>query len=411
MANVLTISALNRYVKALLDGNDLLFDLALRGEIANFVQNSRSGHCYFSLRDEACSVKAVMFRSDARRLAFRPEEGMRVVVRCRVTLYERDGAFQVYVQDMFPDGIGAAQLAYEQLKAKLQAEGLFAPEHKKPLPAYPRCIGLVTSRTGAALQDIRNVIGRRWPAVRLLLCPVNVQGFEAAAQIAQAIVQLDRSGQVDEIIVARGGGSREDLWVFNAESIARAAYACRVPLISAIGHEIDYTILDFVADQRAPTPSAAAELSVPDRAAVRRTLCEIHQNIHNNMQKRLQICYNKYDICTAALSGGAARRTSERSCDKLHSSADQLRAAVQHLRREKAQKLSHIAALTGSLNPYQILARGYAMLSDSSGRICTVDKLVPGEKVTIQGAHRAAECIVQTVVQMVEEKNESTQNI
>ena len=198
MAEVISVSALNQYVKTLLDANDILFDLALRGEIANFVQNSRSGHCYFSLRDEASSVKAVMFRSDARRLGFRPEEGMKVIVRCRATLYERDGAFQVYVNDMFPDGIGSAQLAFEQLKAKLEQEGLFAPEHKKPLPAYPKCIGIVTSKTGAALQDIRNIISRRWPAVRLLLCPVNVQGFEAAKEIAAAIDRLDKSGEVDD---------------------------------------------------------------------------------------------------------------------------------------------------------------------------------------------------------------------
>ena len=248
MAEVISVSELNRYVKRLFDTNDLLFDLALRGEIANFVQNARSGHCYFSLRDEESSVKAVMFRSDARRLAFRPEEGMRVVVRCRATLYERDGAFQVYVNEMFPDGIGAAQLALEQLKAKLNAEGLFDTAHKKLLPRYPECIGIVTSKTGAALQDIRNVIRRRMPSVRLLLCPVTVQGFEAAEQVAAAIRTLDASGKVDEIIVARGGGSREDLWVFNAEVIARAAFACQTPLISAIGHEIDYTILDFVAD-------------------------------------------------------------------------------------------------------------------------------------------------------------------
>ena len=251
MAEVISVSALNRYVKMRLDADDVLFDLALRGEIANFVQNARSGHCYFTLRDDACSVKAVMFRSDAARLAFRPQEGMRVVVRCRATLYERDGAFQLYVNAMFPDGMGAAQLALEQLKEKLAKEGLFDPEHKKPLPAFPQCIGVVTSKTGAALQDIRNVIGRRWPAAKLLLCPVTVQGFEAAQQVADAIRRLDQRRDVDEIIVARGGGSREDLWVFNAEVIARAAFRCKKPLISAIGHEIDYTILDFVADQRA----------------------------------------------------------------------------------------------------------------------------------------------------------------
>ena len=317
MAEVISVSALNQYVKTLLDANDILFDLALRGEIANFVQNSRSGHCYFSLRDEASSVKAVMFRSDARRLGFRPEEGMKVIVRCRATLYERDGAFQVYVNDMFPDGIGSAQLAFEQLKAKLEQEGLFAPEHKKPLPAYPKCIGIVTSKTGAALQDIRNIISRRWPAVRLLLCPVNVQGFEAAKEIAAAIDRLDKSGEVDTIIVARGGGSREDLWVFNAEIIARAAYRCKTPLISAIGHEIDFTILDFVADQRAPTPSAAAELAVPDRAELARKLYNLEQNIQNIMQNQLKICYNELMQAEQTLSPEAVRTPLTARCRAL----------------------------------------------------------------------------------------------
>lgn len=177
MAEVITVSQLNRYVKMRLDADDALFDLALRGEIANFVQNAKSGHCYFSLRDAQCSVRAVMFKSDARRLEFRPENGMQVIVRCRVTLYERDGAFQVYVTDLFPDGIGSKQLAFEQLKARLEAEGLFAAAHKVPIPAQPACIGLVTSKTGAALQDILQITARRWPLVRLLLCPVNVQGI------------------------------------------------------------------------------------------------------------------------------------------------------------------------------------------------------------------------------------------
>ena len=317
MAEVITPSALNRYVKRLLDADDALFDLALRGEIANFVQNARSGHCYFSLRDEEASVKAVMFRTEARRLAFRPEEGMRVVVRCRVTLYERDGAYQVYVNEMFPDGIGAAQLAFEQLKQKLAQEGLFDDAHKKPLPAYPRCIGLVTSKTGAALQDIRNVIGRRWPAARLLLCPVSVQGFAAAKEVAAAITRLDQSGLVDEIIVARGGGSREDLWVFNAEVIARAAFRCKTPLISAIGHEIDFTILDFVADRRAPTPSAAAELAVPDRAALLRSLAELEENIHKNMQNRREVCYNNLECSAGLLARGLARRPLEQGSREL----------------------------------------------------------------------------------------------
>ena len=373
MAEVISVSALNQYVKTLLDANDILFDLALRGEIANFVQNSRSGHCYFSLRDEASSVKAVMFRSDARRLGFRPEEGMKVIVRCRATLYERDGAFQVYVNDMFPDGLGSAQLAFEQLKAKLEQEGLFAPEHKKPLPAYPKCIGIVTSKTGAALQDIRNIISRRWPAVRLLLCPVNVQGFEAA----------------------------------NAEIIARAAYRCKTPLISAIGHEIDFTILDFVADQRAPTPSAAAELAVPDRAELARKLYNLEQNIQNIMQNQLKICYNELMQAEQTLSPEAVRTPLTARRQSLAARQEQLQQAMQQKLRNKKEQLGHAAALAGSLSPYQVLARGYAMLYDKNKKLCTADSLRAGDTVTVRGAAKLAHCTVISV----EEQDESTQNL
>ncbi len=407
MAEVISVSALNQYVKTLLDANDLLFDLALRGEIANFVQNARSGHCYFSLRDETSSVKAVMFRSDARRLGFRPEEGMKVIVRCRATLYERDGAFQVYVNDMFPDGIGSAQLAFEQLKAKLDREGLFAAERKKPLPRFPKCIGLVTSKTGAALQDIRNVIGRRWPAVRLLLCPVSVQGFEAADEIAAAIDRLDKSGQVDEIIVARGGGSREDLWVFNAERIARAASHCKTPLISAIGHEIDFTILDFVADQRAPTPSAAAELAVPDRAEFSRKLCNLEENIHISIQNRLSLCYNRLDETVQPLSRQNMQAQLAGRQQQLEAVSGQLQTAAREKQQDAGLRLRHAAALAATLNPYGVLARGYALVQDEKGRICAPDALREGQKMTLCGAVNRIHCTVDAV----EGPNESTQEL
>ena len=407
MAEVITVSALNHYVKMLLDANDRLFDIALRGEIANFVQNARSGHCYFSLRDEASSVKAVMFRADARRLAFRPEEGMRVVVRCRATLYERDGAFQLYVNDMFPDGVGAAQLALEQLKAKLEQEGLFAPEHKKPLPVFPKCIGVVTSKTGAALQDIRNVLTRRWPSVQLLLCPVTVQGFEAARQIAAAIHILDQSGRVDEIIVARGGGSREDLWVFNAEEIARAAFRCKTPLISAIGHEIDYTLLDFVADQRAPTPSAAAELAVPDREEQQRILKNIEENIHKNIQKRLALCYNGLEQYNFLLEQNAPDKILQQYSSRLQ----QMQQAVQTRQKvrmnDKNVQLQHAAALASSLDPYRVLARGYALVTDAKGKVCTMEQLQPEQTICVRSRQYQARCRVETV----EEINESTQKL
>lgn len=404
MAEVITVSALNRYVKTLFDANDVLFDLALRGEVANFVRNARSGHCYFSLRDENCSVKAVMFRSDASRLAFRPEEGMRVVVRCRATLYERDGAFQLYVNDMFPDGVGAAQLALEQLKAKLEKEGLFALEHKKSLPAYPKCIGLVTSKTGAALQDIRNVISRRWPSVRLLFCPVTVQGFEAAQQVADAIHRLDQHKEVDEIIVARGGGSREDLWVFNAEVIARAAFRCKKPLISAIGHEIDYTILDFVADQRAPTPSAAAELAVPDRMEQKRILLDLQQNIRKNMQKRFDLCYNGLEQYNFVLEQGLSRRVWQQDQEQLRLLQEKICTKMREKSKSAEQQLLHSAALADSLNPYRVLARGYTMLTRPDGSVPAVSSLRPDETVYVRNATHRAKCRVETV----EEINENT---
>ena len=396
MAEVITVSALNRYVKSLFDANDRLFDLALRGEVANFVQNARSGHCYFTLRDEQASVKAVMFRSDARRLAFRPEEGMRVVVRCRATLYERDGAFQLYVNEMFPDGIGAAQLALEQLKARLEQEGLFDAAHKKPLPQYPRCIGLVTSKTGAALQDIRNVISRRWPGIRLLLCPVMVQGFEAAPQIAAAIRTLDRSGRADVIIVARGGGSREDLWVFNSERIARAAAACRRPVVSAVGHEIDTSILDYVADLRAPTPSAAAELCVPDQGDVRQKIFILQQNIQKNIQNRCNLCYNRFNqLATAQLLQRQHQQLDRRGQELAIAQAAVRQAAQRHV-QDARRSLQSAAAVAESLSPYAVLARGYA-LPEQNGTPCAVETLRPGEAVTLRGARAAAECRVEAV--------------
>lgn len=407
MAEVISVSQLNRYVKTMLDANDVLFDIALRGEIANFVQNSRSGHCYFSLRDAECSVKAVMFRTDARRLAFRPEEGMRVVVRCRATLYERDGAFQIYVNDMFPDGLGAAQLALEQLKRKLDAEGLFAAEHKKPLPEFPRCIGLVTSKTGAALQDIRNVISRRWPAVKLLLCPVSVQGFEAAQQIADAIRLLDQSGKVDEIIVARGGGSREDLCVFNAEVIARAAFRCKVPLISAIGHEIDYTILDFVADQRAPTPSAAAELAVPDRATQLQNLQILQQNILKTLHNRLDLCYNEWEEHNLALKQGFPAKTLDRAEQRLGQMQSAVQTQIKVRLDAENMRFQHNASLAATLNPYHVLSRGYAMLQMPDGTPCTTDQLHLQDTVYIRSASHRVGCRVETV----EEINESTKKL
>lgn len=410
MANIIKVSALNAYVKSLLDSDPVLTDIALQGEIANFVHHYKSGHYYFTLRDERASVKAVMFRRDAQRLAFAPQEGMHVLVRCRVSLFERDGAFQVYVEDMFPDGIGSAQMAFEQLKARLQQEGLFLAQHKKPLPAFPACIGLVTSKTGAALQDILNVAGRRWPAAKFLLAPVNVQGQEAAGQIAGAIRLLDGSGRADVIIVARGGGSREDLWVFNSEAIARAAYACVTPLVSAVGHEIDYTILDFVADMRAPTPSAAAELVVPDRQEFRQKIYNLGQNIHKNMQLHWEVCYNGYVSAASAPHLSAVWRGYEQKRVALQSGGTALCRVMAGQLGQKGERLAHCAALAHSLSPYQVLARGYAVLQDGRGQPLLPDELRRGDDFYVRGCRQRTQCAVIEAAPL-EETDENTQKL
>ena len=248
MADYINVTSLNRLAKRVLEQCDPLNDLIVCGEISGFTRHYKSGHLYFTLKDENASIKTVMFRSQAQLLNFEPQNGMLVLVYGRATIYERDGAFQLYADYMKPFGAGAAQMAFDALYKKLEAEGLFAPERKRPLPAVPRCIGVVTSKTGAAWQDVQNVIGRRWPMVKLLLAPVSVQGIEAEKSIVDGIRRLDRDPRPDLILVTRGGGSKEDLWVFNSERIARAAAACRRPVVSAVGHEIDTSILDYVAD-------------------------------------------------------------------------------------------------------------------------------------------------------------------
>ncbi|NLW79871.1 MAG: exodeoxyribonuclease VII large subunit [Ruminococcaceae bacterium] len=397
MADVVTVSALNKYVRSLLESDAVLVDLAISGEISNFVRHHKTGHCYFSIKDAKASVKAVMFRSAADSLAFRPENGMRVVVRGRITLYERDGSFQINVEYLFPDGVGAAQMAFDQLKAKLEQEGLFAPEAKKPLPHFPKCIGLVTSKTGAVLQDILNVAKRRCPAAQFRLASVTVQGEEAAPQIAKAIRRLDALPEVDVIIVARGGGSAEDLWVFNAEVVARAAFASQTPLVSAIGHETDYTILDFVADLRAPTPSAAAEIALPDLAREFTNALHVYTNIFHNIQFRLESCYNVLQ--------SAARNPALSAMPTRVAQARQRLAALwqgiqnaETARADTAQKRLESAALRAShLSPYTILARGYSVAQTEAGVLRSVQDARPGMHFGLTLADGTLDCTVDRV--------------
>jgi exodeoxyribonuclease VII large subunit len=277
---VLSIKELTKYIKMKLEGDSVLQDVWVRGEISNFTHHS-SGHMYFTLKDEASRIKSIMFASNNQRLPFIPKEGTRVIARGNISIYDRDGQYQFYVSQMQPDGIGSLFLAFEQLKAKLEAEGLFAIERKQQIPLFPKAIGVITSPTGAAVRDIITTLQRRYPAVSIVVYPVVVQGAQAAPIIAAAIRQMNELAEVDTLIIGRGGGSLEELWSFNEEVVARSIFASRIPIISAVGHETDFTIADFVADLRAATPTAAAELAVPHHL-------ELRQQIHHAMQRLMQ---------------------------------------------------------------------------------------------------------------------------
>lgn len=394
MRKAINVTTLNLLAKEILQSSELM-DVVVQGEITGFTRHYKSGHCYFTLRDTRSSIKAVMFARQAGLLGFRPEDGMEVYAYGNAAIYERDGVFQLYVDYMRPSGIGSTQKAFDQLKAKLEKEGLFDPRNKKPLPAMPKTIGVVTSKTGAALQDILNILSRRWPMVKLLLAPVNVQGITAEKEIAGAIHALDSDGRSDIILVSRGGGSREDLWVFNSETIARAAFACKTPLVSAVGHEIDYTILDYVADLRAPTPSAAAELCVPDREEWLEKLAVFAKNMQNHVQFSLNMCYNKLNNLSPEERLAEYRFGLTEKRLKLQETAQMLSSAAFSRIESGEKRLAQDAALAVSYSPYGVLARGYAMIE--GGKV--VEQLSPGDKITLRGASATAACTVDQVKQ------------
>ena len=396
MADFINVTTLNRLAKDVLAQCEPLNNLIVCGELSGFTRHYKSGHLYFTLKDETASVKGVMFRNQARLLSFEPQNGMLVLAYGHATIYERDGAFQLYVDFMRPFGAGAAQMAFDALYKKLEAEGLFAPERKRPQPTFPQCIGVVTSKTGAAWQDVQNVVARRWPAVQLLLAPVTVQGLEAERSIVQGIRALDRDPRADLILVTRGGGSKEDLWVFNSEKIARAAAACRKPVVSAVGHEIDTTILDYVADLRAPTPSAAAELCVPDRGQFLQKLSLLQENIQKNMQNRIQVWYNKFTMMAVESTFRRQQYGLQRRRDDLLRLEEMVQKAEHHSLEKAQDALRSAAAVAHSLSPYAVLARGYT-IAMQDGKVQTVEALRPGQHFVLRGAVAEADCTVQAV--------------
>ncbi len=363
----MSVSELNTYVKNMFDSSRLLCSLSVCGEISNFT-NHRSGHLYFSLKDDGGQIRAVMFRSSAAHLKFMPENGMRVTVRGSVSVFVRDGSYQLYVTAMQPDGIGALYLAYEQLKARLEAEGLFDSSKKQPIPELPSRIGVITSPTGAAVRDIINVLGRRYPLARVYVYPALVQGDGAVESLIHALDYFDKSRLADVIIIGRGGGSIEDLWAFNSEALARRIYDMNIPVISAVGHETDFTICDFVADLRAPTPSAAAELAVADVRELRMRIDGAADRLDSALIRRCERSHERL----AALCGRLHAASPEGMVSDGRHSLLQIRSmlnnAMSGIVKDKRGAFSVLLGGLNGLNPLATLARGYS-IAEHNGKV------------------------------------------
>ncbi len=394
----ITVAALNNYVSALLESDPKLQSILVRGEISGF-RSYASGHLYFTLKDEQAAVSCVMFRGQAGRLKFKPADGQKVIVTAKASIYGRDGKFQLYVSQMTADGLGDLFLAFEQLKKKLEAEGLFDPARKRPLPLLPKTIGVVTSQSGAVIRDIINVLSRRFPNFRLQLIPVLVQGDQAAPSIARAIEQFNHLGQADVLIVGRGGGSMEDLWAFNEEIVARAVFNSQIPVISAVGHETDYTICDFVADSRAATPSVAAELAVPVKSehemAIAQAKMRLSQALGNRLAKtRLQLDH---------LSGSRMLRQPLEMVDRRRMDMDTIRQKLEQAVRLKTtreeRRFSILSGKMDTLSPLKVLARGYGLVADpKSDRLLLSSAMVkPGDIVDVYLSDGVLNCDVRSV--------------
>ena len=380
---IISVSELNGVVKLLLDNDPLLRNLAVRGELSNY-KIYPSGHHYFTLKDPEGALRCVMFKGSALRLRFRPENGMKVVVTGRVSVFPRDGAYQLYAEEMIPEGAGDLAVAFEQLKARLYAEGLFDPARKKPLPEYPERIAIVTSPAGAAVHDMIRILRRRYPLAKVILLPVRVQGAEAPAEIAGAIRYADRWQIGDVIITGRGGGSLEDLWAFNDERVARAISACKTPVISAVGHEPDVTISDFVADVRASTPSHAAETAVPDQMELRRFLLSSQQRLTKSQEKRLAAERQRLtDFAAKRCLTEPTAFIQDKRMELVHRQ-QRLGDLSQGQLVRKRQRFAAISAALDAMSPLKVLGRGYAVARDAEGRILkTYRDISVGDTVTV----------------------------
>ncbi|MBR4866854.1 MAG: exodeoxyribonuclease VII large subunit [Clostridia bacterium] len=394
MASVLTVSEVNQYVKLLIEHDDLLADVMVKGEISNYKRHS-SGHLYFTMKDEGGALLCVMFRGEASKLKFAPGDGMKVIAAGRLSVFVRDGRYQLYITDLQPDGVGALYAAFEQLKEKLYKEGLFDQSRKKPIPPMPMKIALVTSPTGAAVRDMIRVLGKRFPMAKLLVCPVRVQGEGAAEEIAKALKLLSDKRTVDLIILGRGGGSIEDLWPFNEEVVARAIAACNTPIISAVGHEPDVTISDFVADLRAATPSNGAALAVPDKNELYITLRNFDIRLVRAMDDRLkkQRLRLKELAGRKSLSGPTYRINEQRLLlDYLEKS---LASSVEKRLADKRHRYTALKSTVEAISPLAVLGRGYSIASVDGKAIRSAREVIPGDHIRIRLLEGHLVCLVE----------------
>lgn len=384
--NVLTVTQVNTYIKALLDESAPLRNIYISGEISNFTHYYRTGHLYFTLKDESSQLKAVMFSSNASRLRFQAENGMKVICRGRISVYSKSGEYQLYVDDMQPDGVGALSLAFEQLKKKLSQEGLFDEAHKKPIPPFPSKIGVATSNIGAAVEDIKNITARRYPLAEIIICPTVVQGENAPADIVRSIKMLDGYDGIDVIILGRGGGSAEDLWAFNSEEVARAVFACETPIVSAVGHETDFTICDFVSDLRAPTPSAAAELVCPDINKLYSDLSVKKNALDFYIANRIETL--EQDLCDITQNGAFADAESFFAAyqDNLKVLSESLNDAFSFTIDDKENKFLNASARLEALSPLSVLMRGYCVASKNGKAVKSKNDIKKDDELTLRFA-------------------------
>ena len=396
--HIVSVSDLNEYIKSKLESDRYLFDVYLRGEISNFTNHYKTGHYYFRIKDESSVIDAVMFRGNNAKLRFLPENGMKIIAHGRIGAFVRDGKYQIYCDDMEPDGIGSLYIAYEQLKRKLEAEGLFSPERKKSLPKIPSRIGVITSPTGAAVRDIINVLGRRFPYAEMVLYGALVQGAEAAPSLIAGMRYFKHAHNVDVIIIGRGGGSIEDLWAFNDETPAREIASSDIPVISAVGHETDFTICDFAADRRAPTPSAAAELAVPDTRELMRRISNVTDRCEYLLTSKLDERRKYLDsIASRPVLKNPERYIDDRRMDLAHLDS-RLTSAISGVKEKKTAAFSVLAAKLDALSPLSVLTRGYSFVSDTEGQVLKSTKgLKLGQSVNISFSDGKAKCKVEEI--------------